>query len=176
MPKYAYATVLYGDNIYWLGALTLGYSIWATNPIYPTLLLHTGELPSDKLEILAKFYHPVRVPIVKSHPSWIKNYQKSRWKQVFTKITALNQLNYEKILLLDTDMLVKRNMDHLFDISAPAALKLGFNHGTFLPPGANINAGALLLKPNKNEYNAIITQLKRPNSIKKGGYLCPEQE
>jgi len=51
------------------------------------------------------------------------DYQGSRFKQVFTKLQVLNLTEFDKVLMLDLDMLVRRNIDELFDLRAPAALK-----------------------------------------------------
>merc|ERR1711865_80671 len=51
------------------------------------------------------------------------DYKGSRFKEVFTKLQALNQLDFDKVLMLDNDLIVRRNIDALFNLRAPAALK-----------------------------------------------------
>ena len=40
----------------------------------------------------------------------------------FMKLRALELTEYEKILLLDTDTHVSKNVDHWFELSAPAGI------------------------------------------------------
>lgn len=52
-----------------------------------------------------------------------------RFQDVFTKLRVLELTEYSKVCLLDSDMLVRDNIDEIFDLQPPAALV----RGTFPP-------------------------------------------
>ena len=65
-----------------------------------------------------------------------KNYWNSRFLSVFTKLRALEQIDYDKVLFLDLDILIRGNLGELFQLRAPAAMKRGepvMEHGQRVP-------------------------------------------
>ena len=55
---------------------------------------------------------------------------------VFTKLRALEQHEYEKVLFLDLDILVRGDLADVFRLRAPAAMKRGepvMEHGELVP-------------------------------------------
>lgn len=49
----------------------------------------------------------------------------ARFSEVWTKLRAWDMEEYEKVILTDSDMLVRRNMDELFDLPLPSDGPLG---------------------------------------------------
>src|SRR4051812_7271047 len=46
-----------------------------------------------------------------------------KWMQVaFTKFHAIRLVQFDRVLFLDADMIVRRNSDHLFKLNAPAGI------------------------------------------------------
>lgn len=84
------------------------------------------------------------------------------WKQAFSKLQMWTLVDYERIIFLDADKLVFRNMDHLFDLK-----------GDFITPGDwNCrNAGASLfpaggfwvMSPSMKTYGVITDYLAGPD-------------
>merc|ERR1719401_2417127 len=82
--RYAYATLLYGDKVeYFLGALVTGWSLKATGTKKDLLLLHTDDVPTEFLELLAQFWILREVEYLEGSPKMYKNYSSSRFKAVF---------------------------------------------------------------------------------------------
>merc|ERR1712232_1297295 len=48
-----------------------------------------------------------------------------KWGGVFTKFQLFGLTEYRKVLFLDLDMLILKNMDELFDLEPPAAMMKG---------------------------------------------------
>ena len=86
-----------------------------------------------------------------------------RFRYVFTKLLVLELEQYSKVLLLDSDLLVKSNIDELFEHQAPAAMFRGNSENV---PGdvrprftyyhrdgetlkGGINGGVVLLTPSR---------------------------
>ncbi len=90
-----------------------------------------------------------------------------RFSNVLTKLQVLNQVDYEKVVLLDSDIILMHNCDELFDLPAPAALMRGprdHKPDSVRPSRTyrrgGINGGVVLLEPNTAEYKAIRATLR----------------
>ena len=68
-------------------------------------------------------------------PSWAKPYHQSS----FMKLLAL-ELDFEKVIILDNDILAHHNFDHLADVETPAMC---------FHPGEGINSGVMVLNTSK---------------------------
>ena len=182
---YAYVTVLYGNNIYLTGAMVLGHSLMKTKTKFPRVILVTGDVSPTYILHLKKVYTNV-IPIsyVETSPT-IFSETDTRFRDVFTKLRCLELVQYEKIILLDLDMIICRNIDHLFRLEAPAACLKRYNlpYGKKITPNlicdgsklvGSINAGLMLLKPDLSEWNVIQADIKHNPQLKK--YKYPEQD
>eukprot|EP00928_Gymnodinium_smaydae_P029187 TRINITY_DN22053_c0_g1_i1.p1 TRINITY_DN22053_c0_g1~~TRINITY_DN22053_c0_g1_i1.p1 ORF type:complete len:574 (-),score=55.50 TRINITY_DN22053_c0_g1_i1:233-1924(-) len=127
---FAYATLLYGSAAdYFIGALVLGATLAKPvlepekGPSYRRVLLHTDDVPSEYLQALSHYWELRLVVYLTGAKAMYYDYESSRFKEVFTKLQALNQVEFGKLLMLDNDLIIRRNIDELFDLEAPAALK-----------------------------------------------------
>lgn len=127
---FAYVTLLYGSAVdYVVGALVLGWTL--AKPVlepertacYRRVLLHTDDVPLEYLHLLSIFWELRRVDYLTGSTAMYHDYGGSRFKEVFTKLQVLNQVEFDKVLMLDNDLIVRRNIDSLFNLRAPAALK-----------------------------------------------------
>lgn len=128
--EFAYATLLYGSGLdYVVGALVLGWTLLKPvlepghRTLYRRILLHTDDVPLEYLQLLSHFWELRPVDYLSGSAAMYHNYGNSRFKEVFTKLQALNQLDFDKVLMLDNDLIVRRNIDELFSLPVPAALK-----------------------------------------------------
>jgi hypothetical protein len=107
---------------------------------------------------------------------------------------------YDKIVFIDTDIIPIKKYDELFDLDVPAGwveqiLEMNttgntytkiwgrwenLKHGKKIPdfitniyekPGSCVNAGLLLIKPDKNLFNIFIKQLQTPKQLWFGKYF-----
>lgn len=185
MSSYAYVTVLYGNNIYLTGALVLGYSLLRTKTNYDRVILVTPDVSEEYRIILKEIYTKViQIDYVKVNPNIFLD-DATRFRDVFTKLECLSLTMYSKIILLDLDMIILQNMDHLFNLRAPAAClkKNDYPHGKMIPSNmicngsrltGSINAGLMLLEPNDLELNKIKMDVLTNTSLLKFKY--PEQD
>ena len=67
--------------------------------------------------------------------------------QLGTKLRAIDLTQYKKVMLIDTDTLVVRSLDNLFDGRTPAALRR-HPHGKYLH-GEVIRKKSMRIKPGK---------------------------
>eukprot|EP00928_Gymnodinium_smaydae_P024789 TRINITY_DN19954_c0_g2_i1.p1 TRINITY_DN19954_c0_g2~~TRINITY_DN19954_c0_g2_i1.p1 ORF type:complete len:937 (+),score=125.99 TRINITY_DN19954_c0_g2_i1:87-2897(+) len=189
----AYATLLYGDKLeYFLGALVTGWSLKSTGSTITRLLLHTADVPKEFLSVLTQFWCLREVDYLEGCSNLYKNYANSRFKAVFTKLQALSCTDFDKVLMLDLDMLIRVNIDELFELKTPAAMKR--SSGREQPPhggtfGASdlwrqyrddmcsgINAGVMLLQPSRNVYQRMLQEIADPHHPEHLGTFGPEQD
>ena len=198
-PRYAYAAAIWGhDTGFVLGALALGAGLRASKTTLDLVLLHTDDVPNSSLDLLSKVWILHKVDLLEANEA-LFNMWGSRFDGVFTKLHVLRLTEYTKILLLDLDIAVMSCPDELFALKAPAAMHrgiMGSPHNTPIdgrtffvgePQGTEsdwqtwgqaggINAGVMLLMPDKGLYERIMCELvmpSHPGHIKGSG---PEQD
>lgn len=189
----AYATLLYGSKVeYILGALVTGWSLETSGSRMDRLLLHTDDVATEFLELLSHYWTFKRVDYLQGSPNLYKNWQSSRFKAVFTKLQALSCTEYSKVLMLDLDLLIRGNIDELFQLRAPAALKRASGKSQPEHGGAfraddmwrerrddmcsGINAGVMLLKPDMAVYRRMVAEISDSSHPEHIGTHGPEQD
>jgi len=191
--RYAYATLFYGGKAeYLLGALVVGWSLASTGSSYDRLMLHTDDVPAQFLEMLSYYWILRPVQYLEGSPKMYKEYNRSRFKAVFTKLQALSCTDYSKLLMLDIDMLIRESLDDLFKLQAPAALKRASGRdqpehgGPFHAEDlwrslrddmcSGINAGVMLLQPDQRVYDRMVAEIKDSRHPEHIGTYGPEQD
>ncbi|TVY33990.1 Galactinol synthase [Lachnellula subtilissima] len=124
IPKLAWVTLITKAS-YLPGAVLLAYSLQKHNSIYPLIILTTPSFPASFLSqlqeecSLSNAIHlpidPLTPPPHNLPPSLIA----ARFADTWTKLRVFELYKYggERLVFLDADMLVRRNMDELFDLS-----------------------------------------------------------
>jgi len=183
--KYAYVALLMGNSPYIFGALVLGISLKKTNTNNDIVIMVTSDVPEIQKEKLKQIYDfVIDIEFITVNKTLIKDYETNRFKDIFTKLQCLTLTQYEKIIMLDIDMLVIKNMDHLFELDVPAAClrREDYPHNKKISKEliiknnkliGGINAGLMLLEPNKDEYDRIINDLI---NLKDTEFINPEQD
>jgi alpha-N-acetylglucosamine transferase len=179
-----------GDK-YVPGALALGQSLLESGTRHQLICMITDDVSETAIQNLQTTYHSViTVPYIKfTCGNMMTQRQKelySHWIDYsFTKWRAFQMLDYEKLLYLDADHVVVKNIDHLFELPAPAlCFRSEFNknyetyrHGDpitshdlryFYKNLTSLAAtGTLLLKPDKIIFDTIMKQLNTHNRFLK---------
>jgi len=134
-PNYAITTLLFGGDSYLPGILLLGSSIRKVMPKeykkYITLCcMVTNDVSKEACGLISKIYDRVidveylQIPlnlIKHKNPNTQHTYSKT-----FTKLRIFDMTEYDKVLFLDSDMLVlKKEFFSLFNLNTPAAVFLG---------------------------------------------------
>ncbi|KAI9743452.1 MAG: hypothetical protein M1818_002764 [Claussenomyces sp. TS43310] len=118
------------------GAILLAYSLHSLKSEYPLLILITPSFPSYLIPTLTSettltnssllLIEPLSPPPHNAPASLIT----SRFEDTWTKLRVfeLHKHGFEKLVFLDADMLVLRNMDELFDFHLPGEDWIAANH------------------------------------------------
>jgi hypothetical protein len=114
-----WATLITNTN-YLPGLFTLEYSLRKAGSKYPLVVLYTDSFPAEgHAAVNARGLPKQRVP--RLLPSLPKEYYNDpRFQDTWTKLTAFSLAEYERVVLLDSDMLVMQNMDELMDMELDA--------------------------------------------------------
>jgi hypothetical protein len=131
---YAFVLVVFKDPDYLLGAMACAFSLKQTNTKSDLVLLVTPDIPRERLELSAGLFHAIyEVPYLSLVTGKLRTERQREiydsWKSVAcTKWNCLGLSQYAKVVLVDADKIVLKNVDHLFTLTAPA--------GTFSLPKA----------------------------------------
>ena len=164
-----------GCRKYITDALILGSSLAYRCQDKRRVLLVTQDVMDMPESNLLRIFWELRViRHVEVHPNRIR-LTEQRFTRVFTKLRALEQTDFSKIVLLDLDIVVARAVDELFAFSPPAALFRGntpsragsqrsgetlFSKKTGAQQGG-INAGVMVLQPSTAHFEHMQGQLSR---------------
>lgn len=146
--KYAYITVLSTDS-YLPGVLALFESIKRTHTKIENFVVIINESISNesKDKLLQSGYDVVLKPKI-SIPDIIKstNIEFPHWSNTFDKFSIFDLTDYDKLVYLDSDIYVARNIDELFDKPHMSAVCAGKSY-----PGneswEGLNSGVMVIKP-----------------------------
>ena len=134
-PNYAITTLLFGGDGYLPGVLLLGSSIRKVIPKeykkYITLCcMVTNDVSLEARALISNIYDRViEVEYLQIPPHLIKhNILRMRdvYSKTFTKLRIYEMTDYDKVLFMDSDMLVlKKDIVSLFNLNTPAVIFMG---------------------------------------------------
>jgi len=176
--QFAYVTLVMKRDGYVPGALVVGYSLRLTGTKAQLVCMVTHDVSAAAHHRLTLIFdHVPEVPYLQFECKRLRTAQQCRlykqWVEMsFTKWNALSLTQYEKVLFVDADQVVFKNIDHLFELSAPA--------GTFSSPWAVSYAdrrgrvGPFGSKASANDKSrSVITGTLNPYFTLKHGDIVP---
>lgn len=111
----AWTTLITNTN-YLSGLLTLDFSLKHVGSKYPLVALYTDSFPQAGKEALDRRSIPRKqIPYLlpKTHKDFTND---PRFYDCWSKLAPFSLVEYERVVQLDSDMLVLKNMDELMDI------------------------------------------------------------
>ena len=75
------------------------------------------------------------------------------WRAVFNKMWLFNLTEFDKLIILDGDVLIRMNIAHWFDYGMPCASQQGDN--------IEWNSGAMVIEPNNAVFNWMVDGLSQ---------------
>ncbi len=164
--KRAYVTMVSRGDTYLPGAQALGRSLDETGSSLPRVVMVTPDVPDAVASQLAACgWDPCPVaPIANPHPDGELLFP--RFGLSFSKLRAFDLTEFERVVFLDADTLVLRNVDHLFDRPSPTAAP-----DFFMPD--HFNSGVMVLEPSRPLFIEMQGALARAPSYDGGdqGFL-----
>jgi alpha-N-acetylglucosamine transferase len=147
------------NNTYMKGVLLLKKSLEKTNSIYSLLCLVPNTFSNENVKVLEN--NNIIVKIIANEfivDNDIVNRNKeggnTHWTETFFKLNIFGLVEYEKIVFLDSDMLVVENIDELFELphmTCCAAGKLYPGNENWIRP----NSGLMVIEPSFETFEKI---------------------
>jgi alpha-N-acetylglucosamine transferase len=112
--------VLLSSESYTVGVLVLAWSLKSVKTQYPLVVLHTEEgLSGESLRALERagclLREVERIVPLQEDSSHVQSYYADTW----TKLQVFGLTDFERVVMLDADMLVRRNLDELMTLKLP---------------------------------------------------------
>jgi glycogenin glucosyltransferase len=160
----AYVSMICGGDDYLPGIETLGRSLVETGTSVPRVAMVTHDVSSAARARLEGSGWSVRE--VESIGNPRADRLMPRFANVFTKLRAWSLVEFDKLVFLDADTVVLRNVDDLFDRPALAAAP------DFLLPD-RFNSGVMVLRPSQQYLEMMLERLPELGSYDGGdqGFL-----
>lgn len=161
MNKYAYVTLL-TDNNYWRGVLILKECLRRVQSEHPLVCLVTDNVSEQSLNILKKANIETRVIPRVETPTLIYEHNRKNnprmaevWKYVLTKFEVFRMVEFEKIIFLDADLYILKNLDHCFNLPHLTAALDG-EYCSLWPKWPHFNSGFMVIQPKEELYSDLI--------------------
>ena len=192
--KYAFCTLVMRGDSYVRAALIMGYSLKNVSDMDRIVMVTDDVSPKCVTLLQGVFTHVITVsyrqyeskPFIVSTPEQRKRY--AAWiDAIYTKWNLVGFVQYEKILFLDADTIVIRNIDSVFEFDTPAGIftnpwvktyfKRGFydfyrhlkigekiphkviDHG-LQRRGSVVFGSCVLVSPSEDDYKKLFTMLE----------------
>lgn len=160
-PREAYATVLHSSEAYVCGAISLAQSIRRTGSTKDLVLLADDSITSKSLAGLRaagwkiRHIHRIRSPKAKkgSYNEWN-----------FSKLRVWQLTQYDKVIFIDADLIVLRNLDEFFVYPQLSAVP---NNGVLF------NSGIMVIEPSNCVFEDLMSKSFKLDSYNGGdqGFL-----
>lgn len=152
----AYVTLLSTAN-YLPGVLALNESLRRCGTRFP---LHVA-LSRDTTAEVEVTLRKLKIEVIRLSDSLeipeFHRHSNGHWGNTFDKIQLFGIIKYEKLVYVDSDMMVLQNLDHLFlrpHLSAAAAGRM------LQPDSRRLNSGIMVIEPDANLPNLIVQKLE----------------
>ena len=180
--NYSYVSLLTNDS-YSYGIVLLVESMKKVNTKYPLHVLVTDNVSDAVLELLNQLenvtYEKVdTIPItdyIYVHNEKINAPLAVTWKNCWTKFRIFNLTQFDKIVFLDADIMVMKNLDHLFEKPHMTAALDG-EYFNLWPGWDHFNSGCLVIEPKEEEFNNILTYANSLREEDLPNYVFADQE
>ncbi|XP_008807617.1 inositol phosphorylceramide glucuronosyltransferase 1 [Phoenix dactylifera] len=156
----AYVTLLYGDE-FLLGVRVLGKSIRDTRSTKDMVVLVSDGVSDYAKKLLQADGWIVEPISLLANPNLVRP---KRFWGVYTKLKIFNLTKYRKVVYLDADTIVLKNIDDLF------------NCGRFcanLKHSERLNSGVMVVEPSENVFEDMMSKVNTLSSYTGGdqGFL-----
>ncbi len=146
----SYITLISSDE-YLIGLLSLLKQLKHYESKYPMCILYTDNLKEEtKSKIKETNCNVIEIPNLGLEKT------QHNWHNTFSKLEIFNQTQFGKLVYLDVDILLRSNVDELFDHEHLSMCWFGSEHKNL----KLYNSGVMVLKPNKSDYDSLFKFFK----------------
>lgn len=166
MKNYSYVTLLTNDS-YAYGVTLLVESMKQVKTKYPLHVLIIDEVSAATRQMLSELGVSYEIVDVIPTPATIYEHNikinpgiASTWRHCWTKFQVFGLTQFEKIVFLDADIMLCKNIDNLFKMTKGTAAVDGEYFGLW--SDSHFNAGCMVIEPAQEEFDNL---LKFANSL-----------
>ena len=172
MSKNAYITLMSTNN-YLYACIGLMYSWKTTNSRYPFYCVVTKDITQENIRILKAIGYEVIVDELYIPNSYIKlleqyeetgnfetpvgnstaDLKKNGWQYAWTKLRIFNYTQFDKLLYVDADSYVFKNLDDLFEMPGWSSI---CEYDTPWTGLKRFHSAFFLVEPNKTVYEELL--------------------
>jgi len=158
--RFAWVSSLCGDASYVPAAAVLGHSLRKSNTTHDMVLLVTGDIAQDGVTLdhlrtvgwkVRIIEHTLQSPV---DDRGERGKETPRFRCFFTKLRAFGLVDYEQVVLLDSDTAVFQNADELFERWPRPPNKVAAVPNDRYPT-VEVNTGVLVLRPSPELADAL---------------------
>lgn len=156
--NYSYITLLTDDS-YIFGIILLQESLKEVDSQYPLEVIVTSNVSKSIINILEQLNLRYRIvePILNDKMLQYNRKKDSMlartWAYSLTKFKIFDLIEYDKIIFLDADIMILKNLDKLFEKSHMTSVVDG-EYFNLWPENPHFNSGVLVIEPkNENSEN-----------------------
>ncbi len=181
MKNYSYITLLTNDS-YVCGIILLLESMKKVNTKYPLHVLITEEVSPPTIEILNQLKVSYKLVEKIEMPKELMDYNMTinpnvagTWRYCWTKFHIFNQTQFDKIIFLDADIMILKNIDHLFEKPDMTGAIDG-EYFNLWPDWDHINAGCIVIEPSQEKFDNILNFAFSLKIEELPNYIIADQE
>lgn len=152
--NYAYITVLTGSD-YLDGVRTLLYSLKKTGSRFPMVVLVPADLDPAVQKVLLSWGCKIEYAPKIDLGEFADKNPRPYWNETFFKLRIFAMEQYDKLLYIDSDMIVLDNLDHLFECGHITAVQ----GGKLIYGWEDINSGLMLIEPDAAEFEQLMAHV-----------------
>ncbi|KAI9057126.1 glycosyltransferase family 8 protein [Trametes sanguinea] len=120
MPDRAFLTLVTND-VYLPGVLALHKSLVDAGSKYPLVVMATPSLPQEVRDVITRRGITIRdiEPLKPREGLHHLSDHDIRFSETWTKLREFELTEYKRVVVLDSDMIIRRNIDDLMDMELP---------------------------------------------------------
>lgn len=161
MKNYSYITLLSDDSFIY-GIILLQKSLKDVNSKYPLEVIVTSNVSPvilnalEQLKLKYRIINPIINDNMIQYNRQINVVFSRNWALALTKFEIFGLTEFDKIIFLDADIMIRKNIDHLFECPHLTAALDG-EYFNIWPDRPHFNAGLIVIEPNKEESEKLKT-------------------
>ncbi|KAI4301799.1 hypothetical protein L6164_035043 [Bauhinia variegata] len=156
IPKVAYVTVLHSSETYVCGAIALAQSIRQTNSTKDLLLLADNSIGPKSIKALKAAGWKIK-RIQRILNPYAQKHAYNKWN--YTKLRIWQLTRYDKVVFIDADLIILKNIDHLFFYPQLSAAP---NDNTLF------NSGLMVIEPSMCMFEDLMVKAFKVKSYNGG--------
>lgn len=170
MEKYAYITAITNKS-YLLGLRTLAKTLRHKGTTIPLYVMMPEKCRNSELhsEVIKLNLDIIFLPDIRVDSTYSANNKMAHWNDTFFKLNVAQLIQFSKIVFLDADMIILKNIDHLFAYPSLSATTGGKSAH---PEWKEFNSGIMALKPSDELFQGliecIVPAIERKNALNMG--------